>query len=104
MEERPSHVVYTLTSTIADGKYFELCFRKLDINAENDSWSQNKPKTDTNVGGPGTGGPPILPPQLLNILLNKEHSERTDPVLLPEPSTHVSFKNQNSSNFNLIIK
>ena len=36
-----------------------------------------------------------MPPQLLNILLNKEHSERTDPVLLPEPSTHVSLKNQN---------
>ena len=44
---------------------------------------------NSNSSGPGTGGPPILPPQLLNILLNKENSERTDPVLLPEPSTHV---------------
>jgi len=52
----------------------------------NYTWGQQKPKFDSNQG---TGGPPILPPQLLNILLNKENSERTDPVLLPEPSTHV---------------
>ena len=37
------------------------------------------------------GGPPILPPHLLNVLLNREVESRADPVLLPEPASHVSF-------------
>ena len=58
------------------------------------NWGQHKPKFDSqSLSGSSTGqsGPPILPPQLLNILLNKEASltDRTDPVLLPEPSSHV---------------
>jgi len=60
-------------------------FRSLEKKT-NYTWGQQKPKFDSNQA---TGGPPILPPQLLNILLNKENSERTDPVLLPEPPTHV---------------
>lgn len=35
--------------------------------------------------------PPFLPPQLLNIVLNKDTSARCEPTLLPEPN-HVMLK------------
>ena len=38
--------------------------------------------------GPNSG-PPILPPHLLSIVLNKDQPVKSDPVLLPEPTSHV---------------
>merc|ERR1711899_316911 len=78
----------------ADKEVFEalacdsFSIKKLDINAENDSWSQNKPKTDTNVGGPGTGGPPILPPQpSTHVMLNHLYAQSIRENLLVMATT-----------------
>jgi 5'-AMP-activated protein kinase, regulatory beta subunit len=38
-----------------------------------------------------TDKPPFLPPQLLNIVLNKDTSAKCEPNLLPEPN-HVMLK------------
>lgn len=56
-----------------------------------DSWTQEKP-TDHVLSSMSKGikGPPILPPHLLNVLLNKEERPSMDPVILHEPS-HVSL-------------
>ncbi|TRY69469.1 hypothetical protein TCAL_03250 [Tigriopus californicus] len=56
---------------------------------QGDSWSQEKPSENI-LQLHKSKGPPILPPHLLQILLNKEFSDMGDPVLLPEPS-HVSL-------------
>lgn len=56
---------------------------------QGDSWSQEKPSENI-LHLHKSKGPPILPPHLLQILLNKEFSDMGDPVLLPEPS-HVSL-------------
>ena len=62
-------------------------------------WGQTKPKWDSNKRGtnitPGSRinepprGPPFLPPQLLNSILNKDVSDNSDPILVPEPTSHV---------------
>lgn len=44
---------------------------------------------EMNQNSSSSSGPPILPPHLLNNLLNKEFSVANDPVHLPEPSSHV---------------
>ena len=71
--------------------FFFLNYRNIDKYSDG-SWGQHKPKFDSqslSSSSTGQAGPPILPPQLLNILLNKESNERGDPVLLPEPKSHV---------------
>ena len=62
-------------------------YRSIDKYSDK-SWGQHKPKFDLNSTSSSSSGPPILPPQLLNNLLNKE-AENSDPILLPEPSSHV---------------
>jgi len=53
-------------------------------------WGQNKPNfDDQKSSNGGHSGPPILPPHLLSIVLNKEVTDKSDPVLLPEPTSHV---------------
>lgn len=55
-------------------------------------WGQNRPNFDAQVAALGTAnsaGPPILPPHLLNIVLNKDTPDKSDPVSLPEPTSHV---------------
>ena len=54
-----------------------------------DIWSQDKP-SDEFVRS--SKGPPLLPPHLLQILLNKADTTepQNDPVLLPEPSHRFS--------------
>eukprot|EP00095_Tigriopus_kingsejongensis_P010992 snap_masked-scaffold281_size224178-processed-gene-1.14 protein:Tk10992 transcript:snap_masked-scaffold281_size224178-processed-gene-1.14-mRNA-1 annotation:"5-amp-activated protein kinase subunit beta-1" len=56
---------------------------------QGDSWNQDKPSEEL-LQLQKSKGPPILPPHLLQILLNKEVGDMGDPVLLPEPS-HVSL-------------
>jgi 5'-AMP-activated protein kinase regulatory beta subunit len=63
------------------------------INA--DLWTQEKPGENSALHSSSAlakcKGPPILPPHLLQVLLNKEVQDPSgDPVLLPEPS-HVSL-------------
>jgi len=77
----------------------EIFFRGMNEKYKPDkSWGQHKPKNDDHAYGSqsgttpssGSSGPPILPPHLVNIMLNKESPEnRADPVLLPEPTSHV---------------
>ena len=53
-------------------------------------YSQEVPPRNQHTGGFGFhhSGPPILPPHLLQIILNKETSAHCEPTLLPEPN-HV---------------
>ena len=67
-------------------------FSRSDNKYPEKGWGQNKPNFDTQPGssnGGSTSGPPILPPHLLSIVLNKEVTDKSDPVLLPEPTSHV---------------
>ena len=58
-------------------------------------WGQNKPNFESQIASTGSthasAGPPILPPHLLSIILNKDIPEthKSDKTLLPEPSSHV---------------
>lgn len=57
-----------------------------------DSWAQEKPPDSVMLmQSKANRGPPILPPHLLEVLLNKDVGDTNDPVLLPEPSSHVSL-------------
>ena len=56
---------------------------------QEDLWNQEKP-SEAVLSLYKNKGPPILPPHLLQILLNKEQPESADPIILPEPS-HVSL-------------
>lgn len=79
---------------------FTFSFRIVDKHKDT-KWGQQKPNFDAQTygqTGPGSNsppsiqpGPPILPPLLLNIILNKQTENRRDPVLLPEPTSHVMF-------------
>ena len=69
-------------------------FSRSDNKYPEKGWGQNKPNFDefrSSNGGHSTttSGPPILPPHLLSIVLNKEVTDKSDPVLLPEPTSHV---------------
>ena len=65
-----------------------------DREKDDSLWTQVKPNfsKDTDLK---EKGPPILPPHLLQVLLNKEElnihkiNSRTDRVRLPEPTSHV---------------
>ena len=65
-----------------------------DRSKNEDGWTQVKPKNDS-TGNVKEKGPPILPPHLLQVLLNKEElsihkiNSRVERVRLPEPSSHV---------------
>ncbi|CAF1458935.1 unnamed protein product [Adineta steineri] len=54
------------------------------------SYDQTWPPTNLKEF-PQTDKPPILPPHLLNIILNKDTSAHYEPALLPEPN-HVMLK------------
>ena len=57
-----------------------------------DVWAQEKPPDSVMLmQSKANRGPPILPPHLLEVLLNKDVGETNDPVFLPEPSSHVSL-------------
>ena len=63
-------------------------FRSLESKYSDKEWGQHKPKLDsTNLSA--AAGPPIVPPQLTNFVLNQEPPEHRDPVLLPELKSHV---------------
>ena len=64
--------------------------RSLESKYSDKEWGQHKPKLDS-TNSSGAAGPPIVPPQLMNFLLNQESPERREPVLLPEPKSHVMF-------------
>ena len=61
--------------------------RSLESKYSDKEWGQHKPKFDSSKFD--TQGPPIVPPQLMNFLLNQESPERHAPVILPEPKSHV---------------
>jgi len=62
--------------------------RSLESKYSDKEWGQHKPKLDsTNLSS--AAGPPIVPPQLTNFVLNQEPPEHRDPVLLPELKSHV---------------
>lgn len=54
------------------------------------NYTQEIPSRHPGQGGFGFhhSGPPILPPHLLQVILNKETSTHCEPTLLPEPN-HV---------------
>jgi len=54
------------------------------------SYVQNWPPTNREEF-PATDKPPVLPPHLLNIILNKDTAAHFEPALLPEPN-HVMLK------------
>lgn len=67
-----------------------------DREKREDLWTQQKPRYDGKDKALKTDkGPPILPPHLLQVLLNKEEvdprklASRADRMMLPEPSSHV---------------
>ena len=65
-------------------------FSRSDNKYPEKGWGQNKPNfEDQKSSNGGHSGPPILPPHLLSIVLNKEVTDKSDPVLLPEPTSHV---------------
>ena len=65
-----------------------------DREKDDSLWTQVKPKLSKGAEIQDKG-PPILPPHLLQVLLNKEElnihkiNSRTDRVRLPEPTSHV---------------
>jgi len=68
---------------------------KSDSKFPEKGWGQNKPNFESQIASTGSShasaGPPILPPHLLSIILNKDIPEthKSDKTLLPEPSSHV---------------
>ena len=51
-----------------------------------DSYGQRIPDlSNHNTGGNTPRGPPILPPQLVHVILNKETPLNCEPTLLPTP-------------------
>lgn len=65
-------------------------FRTSENKYPEKDWGQNRPNFDAQVAALGpNSGPPILPPHLLSIVLNKDQPDKSDPVLLPEPTSHV---------------
>ena len=65
-----------------------------DRERDDNLWTRIKPKYDPKSADKDKG-PPILPPHLLKVLLNKEElnihkiNSRSDRVRLPEPTSHV---------------
>ncbi|MCL4149479.1 UNVERIFIED_CONTAM: hypothetical protein GTU68_007588, partial [Idotea baltica] len=60
-------------------------FLKTDVPVAKDEYSQKIPETSANEK---KKGPPVLPPHLLQVILNKDTPVSCEPTLLPEPN-HV---------------
>ncbi|XP_045171012.1 5'-AMP-activated protein kinase subunit beta-1-like isoform X2 [Mercenaria mercenaria] len=101
-EPSTSNNLGTLNNIVTVKKSDFEVFEALALDSVNTSSSKSKPTTELSGSPPGDyaqeipvrrpgekqSGPPILPPHLLQVILNKDTPAHCEPTLLPEPN-HV---------------